>query len=366
MSVGVERLHVYVPAHRLSLADLAAARGRELDAGGVIELAVATPVEDAVTLAATAGARLLRADGVERDDVDLLVVASAHATPVAPVVHGLLALAPRCRALDVRHPGCAGASAQWAAADWVRAGGMRQRRALVLAADVVRRAVGAPDEAAQGAGAVAMLIGGEPRALVFADDAVSWMAASDDDALVRAFLALRARERPEPEGAEVVTDRLARVVYETASPAAARAAHRRLVERDWHENDRRWAQVGPDPTTAAQAAVVEQVDPGLTLAAHAGATGAASLGLALASLIEAEGRVLSGRRIGCVAVGGGAATVWTGMAAGRIATDTGVGSARRVPVTVAQYEAMARGEGTPAGFDGEFVRGPDGVYRRAA
>ncbi len=364
MSVGVERLHVYVPAHRLPLADLAAARTAAVAPHGVVEMAVAAPNEDAVTLAATAGARLLRPDGVVADDVGLLLVASAHPSPVAPIVHGLLGLGAHCRVLDVRHPGCAGAGALRTAADWIRAAPMRQRTALVVAADVVRRPLGAPDEAAQGAGAVAMLLNGEPHALLLADDAVGWTAASDDEALTQAFLILRKRERPEPEGVEVVTDRLARVAYGTPTPAAARAAHRRLVERDWHENERRWPTVAPDLATATQTAVVEQVDPTLGLAAHAGDTGAASLGLALASLLEAEGRLLSGRRVGCVAVGGGCAELWTALVAGRMATDAGVAATRRVPITVAQYEAMSRGDATPGGFAGEFIRDGDGAYRR--
>jgi 3-hydroxy-3-methylglutaryl CoA synthase len=161
-----------------------------------------------------------------------------------------------------------------------------------------------------------------------------------------------------------VTDRLARIAYGVSSPAAARAAHRLLVERDWHENERRWPAVSPDLATAVQRAVTEQVEPGLGLAGQAGDAGAASLGLALASIVEAEGRVLSGRRVGCVAVGGGSAELWTALVAGRMATDAGVASAPRVPLTVAQYEAMARGGTPPAGFAGEFVRSGDGAYRR--
>jgi hydroxymethylglutaryl-CoA synthase len=364
MSVGVERLHVYVPAHRLPLADLAAARSTQRDPHGVIEVAVAAPNEDAVTLAATAGARLLHGDGVDADAIGLLVLATSHPVCAAPVVHRLLGLDAQCRVVDVRHPGCAGATAISTAADWVRAGGMRQRRALVVAADVVRRPLGAADESAQGAGAAAILVSSEPRALLFADDGIAWTAASDDEALARAFLSLRKRERPEPEGSEVVTDRLARVAYGAPSPAAARAAHRRLVERDWHENERRWPQVEPVLDTALHGAIVEQVDPGLALLSHVGDAGSATLGLALATLIEAEGRLLSGRRIGCVGVGGGAAELWTALVSGRVATDAGVAASRRVPLTVAEYEAMARGDGVPAGFAGDFIRTGDGSYRR--
>src|SRR2546428_2917450 len=56
------------------------------------------------------------------------------------------------------------------AADWVRAGGGRPRRALVIAADIARYALGSRGEPTQGAGAVAMLVGPEPRALVLGEE----------------------------------------------------------------------------------------------------------------------------------------------------------------------------------------------------
>src|SRR3989454_11350090 len=65
MSVGIERLQVYVPQYALRLTELAAARDippEKLTAGlGVQEMAIAPPCEDVVTLAATAGARPPRA-----------------------------------------------------------------------------------------------------------------------------------------------------------------------------------------------------------------------------------------------------------------------------------------------------------------
>ncbi len=354
MSVGVERLHAYVPAHRLPLTHAASARG-------TLEVALMVPGEDTVTMAATAAARLLHADGTDPADVDLLLVATTAPAPVSPVVHGLIGLGARCRLLDVRHPWCAGTAALSTAADWVRAGGMRARRALVIAADA--RVDGTQP---LGAGAVAMLVGTEPRALVFADDAVAWTGASDDAALDGAFLALRKRERPEPEGTEVMTDRLARVVWAASSPDAARDAHRRVVERDWRENEQRWADVEPRLDEALAAATVEQVDPALMVACHAGDTGAASLGLALAALLEAEGRVLSGRRVGCFAAGGASAELFTALVSGRAGNDAGVASARRVAVTADEYAALCRRAGPPDGFAGDFVCGADGTHRRVA
>src|SRR5207247_3580227 len=83
MSVGIEGLRVYVPQYALRLTELAAARDvppEKLTAGlGVQEMAIAPPCEDVVTLAATAGARLLRAARVGPAGVGLLLVATATA-----------------------------------------------------------------------------------------------------------------------------------------------------------------------------------------------------------------------------------------------------------------------------------------------
>jgi len=80
MSVGIERLQVYVPQYALRLTDLAAARDippEKLTAGlGVQEMAIAPPCEDVVTLAATAGARLLRAADVDPEEIGMLLVAT--------------------------------------------------------------------------------------------------------------------------------------------------------------------------------------------------------------------------------------------------------------------------------------------------
>src|SRR6185436_16405662 len=63
-----------------------------------------------------------------------------------------------------------GTAALMTAADWVRASRGQVRRALVIAADIARYALGSPGEPTQGAGAVAMLIGPEPQVLFLSED----------------------------------------------------------------------------------------------------------------------------------------------------------------------------------------------------
>ena len=152
MSVGIERLGVHVPQYALRLDDLARARGvppeKYRQGLGVREMAVVPPCEDVVTLAASAGARALRAADVDPATIGMLLVATEtgvdHAKPVGIFVHDLLGIGPQCRVYELKHACYAGTAALMTAADWVRAGGRRPRRALVFAADIARYELGSP------------------------------------------------------------------------------------------------------------------------------------------------------------------------------------------------------------------------------
>src|SRR5438128_1868791 len=185
-------------------------------------MAIAPPCEDVVTLAATAGARLLRAARVDPEEIGMLLVATEtgvdHSKPVSIFVHDLLGIGRRCRVYELKHACYAGTAALMTAADWVRAGGGRARRALVIAADIARYEIGSPGEPTQGAGAVAMLVGREPRALVLSEQSGTYAGNVHDfwrpldrreaivdgkysvecylDALAGAFMAYRGLERP--------------------------------------------------------------------------------------------------------------------------------------------------------------------------
>src|SRR5439155_7002346 len=112
MSVGIEGLRVYVPQYALRLTELAAARDvppEKLTAGlGVQEMAIAPPCEDVVTLAATAGARLLRAARVAPEEIGMLLVATEAggdpSKPVSILVHDLLGIGRRGRGHELKHP----------------------------------------------------------------------------------------------------------------------------------------------------------------------------------------------------------------------------------------------------------------------
>jgi hydroxymethylglutaryl-CoA synthase len=381
MSAGIERLAVYVPQLQLALDQLADARGADPAAWassvGARTLRAAPACEDAATMAASAGLRVLRAADLNPDDVGMLLVASASASLRAGVVHELLRLGHHCRMATLGPGGHASTAALMAAADWARAARGRLRRALVIAADVVRHPAGSALEPTSGAGAVAMLVSQEPFLLQLADESGTWAAA--DDGSERAWLEavegtlamLRPLERPEPVGEEVLTDRFAHVCYQAISPARARAAHRRLVDADWRQNAHRRAAAAGDHEARLAAAVAEQVEPGLMLLERVGDAGAATPFLALASLLESDARRLGGRRVACFGFGGGCAELFSGLVPARAQTvaEAGVRAAltSATPIDVAAWDALADAEpggGRPERFAGDFVRVPDGGYHR--
>jgi hydroxymethylglutaryl-CoA synthase len=384
MSVGIERLAVYVPQYALRLTDLAAARGvpaEKMTAGlGVHEMAIPAACDDVVTLAATAGGRLLRAADVDPDAIGMLLVATEtgvdHSKPVSIFVHDLLGIGPRCRVYELKHACYAGTAALMTAADWVRASKTKARRALVIAADIARYALGSPGEPTQGAGAVALLVGPEPRALFLSEDSGVHAANVYDfwrpldrrealvdgkfsiecylDALSGAFKSYRDLERPALAAGEGLVDRLARVLYHVPFPKMASKAHRRLLELDR----------GAVTDDAFEASYAELVAPGLAGVSQIGNTYTASLYVCLASILENEGRTLAGRRIGLFSYGSGCcAEFFTGTVPAGAASlgPTGVREslARRTLIDVPTYEQLLRegeqGGTPPQGFTGDFV-----------
>lgn len=394
MSVGIERIAAYVPCYALPLRDLAAARGvpaEKLTTGlGVQEMAIAPPCEDVVTLAASAGLRCLRSAGVDPGEIGMLLVATEtgvdHAKPVGIFVHELLGIGRHCRVWELKHACYAGTAALMTAADWVRARGARRRRALVVAADIARYEPNTPGEPTQGAGAVAMLVGPEPRVLALEPDSGTYAANVYDfwrpfgrrealvdgkfsvdcylEALAGAFTQYRAAERPALAPEEALSDRLARLLYHTPFPKMAWKAHRRLVELDWRAAGGRFARVEASFDDAVAASFREQAAAGIEAVSHVGNTYTASLYLCLAGLLEREGRALGARRLGLFSYGSGCcAEFFTGTVPSGVETVADAGLAKllrdRTTIDVAQYErllgtAETGGEPPPA-FAGDFV-----------
>src|SRR5205814_360247 len=119
---------------------------------------------------------------------------------------------------------------------------------LTAGLGVQEMAIAPPGEPTQGAGAVAMLVGRAPQALVLSEQSGTYAGNVHDfwrpldrreaivdgkysvecylDALAGAFLAYRGLERPPLAAGEALSDRLGRLLYHTPFPKMAMKAHR--------------------------------------------------------------------------------------------------------------------------------------------
>ncbi|TQS26505.1 hydroxymethylglutaryl-CoA synthase family protein [Microbispora sp. KK1-11] len=171
---GIESLNVYGGVACVQVAELFAGRGLDTGRFGNLMMArraVALPFEDPVTNAVNAAAPLLERLGEEeRDSVEFLITATEsgvdYSKSVASYVHEHLGLGRHCRLLEVKQACYSATAALRLAASYVASGVSPGARALVIATDVAladERAEYA--EPATGSGAVAMLVGDDPRVL---------------------------------------------------------------------------------------------------------------------------------------------------------------------------------------------------------
>ncbi len=385
-TVGIDRLGVYVPDYVLALDDLADARGVPRDkirlGLGAIRMAVTPPWEDTVTLAANAAARVVGQGEIDPDQIGLLLLATEtavdHAKPAGIFVHDLLGIPSSCRTVELKHACYSGTAAVMLAAEWVRSAAARGRKALVLASDVARYDLHSSAEFTQGAGAVALVVGREPRLLalesasgVFAKNVYDfWRPLDRREALVDGKFSvdcyLTALEGALADywtavgvdDAEPLTSRLAALLYHAPFPKMAYKAHLRLMASEWRRTGRDPADVEGE----AERSYAAQVDRSLEAARLIGNTYTASLYLCLATLAEQEGERMAGREIGLFSYGSGCCAEFfrgrfapgCGAAAARIGLDTLLAARRRL--TVAEYERFAA-DTVPGGTPAEGVAG---------
>ena len=320
--VGIEALAAHIPRYYLDLGTLARANGvdpAKYQVGlGCRRMAVPAPDEDPVVLAAGATARLFDAYRIDPANIGLLVVGTESgvdgAKPIAAYVHRMAGLPATCRAFDVQHACYGSTAALTIAADWVAGGRSAGRKALVVAADITRYDVGSPGEPTQGAGAVALLVGPEPRVLrlerhpeaVHAEEVMDfWRPHYRDSALVDGHYSLEcylhAAEscwRRYREGTRAGFPDFDFLLFHSPFPKMARKAHRRLFDAAMRDGD--------VPAEADPAADFERrVLPSLWANAEIGNAYTASLYLSLAGLLEHRAVRCAGARIGLFSYGSG-------------------------------------------------------------
>jgi polyketide biosynthesis 3-hydroxy-3-methylglutaryl-CoA synthase-like enzyme PksG len=171
--VGIEAVGVYAGRAVLDVSVLAQARG--LDTARFQNLlmrrkSVALPVEDPVSFGVNAAKPLIaRLSAAERESIRLLIVATESGLDfgkaMSSYVQHYLGLSRHCRTFEVKHACFGGTAALQMAACFVRDGARPGAHALVVMTDVARPIPHTYAEPSQGAAAIALLVGPEPRVL---------------------------------------------------------------------------------------------------------------------------------------------------------------------------------------------------------
>jgi polyketide biosynthesis 3-hydroxy-3-methylglutaryl-CoA synthase-like enzyme PksG len=172
--VGIEALNVYGGAAQISVRALFEGRGLRADRYDNLMMrarSVALPFEDPVTNAVNACIPLIeRLDGPQRQRIELVMTATESGLDLSKSLTSYVAhhlgLGPQCRFLEVKQACYAAAAGLQLAAGYLASGLSPGAKVLLVATDVALVDASAEyAEPATGSGAVAVLVGDEPRIL---------------------------------------------------------------------------------------------------------------------------------------------------------------------------------------------------------
>lgn len=170
MNIGIDRISFFTPQHHMELSELADQHDIDINKYHIglkqFSMAVPSPEEDIVTMAANASYRVIQ--GVDPESIDMLLLATESSIDQSKsagiYVHRLLELPENCRVLEFKQA-CYGATgALQLAMSHVREN--PESKVLVIASDVARYQRDTAAEATQGGAAVAMLVSANPRMIV--------------------------------------------------------------------------------------------------------------------------------------------------------------------------------------------------------
>lgn len=366
-SVGIDALAFAGPAGFVEMTDLAEARdvdpGKYLQGLGQRRMAIASPCEDTVTMAADAATRALQGFDIDPAEIGTLIVGTEtgvdHSKPVAVYVHELLGLDQRCRTFETKHA-CYGAMAGLTASmDWIGSGRARGRKALVIASDIARYGLKTAGEPTQGAGAVAMVIAEHPRLLAIDPQRIgdytrqvmdfwrplySKYAFADGHYSIQCYLDALAGARVDAVGEEAdLLAGLGACLYHVPFVKMAFKAHQRHLEMEYggplsKDHTEAWRMLTDSYQRLAA--------PWLGLNAEIGNIYTGSLFLALIDLLRQAAEGLAGREISLFSYGSGCgATYCIGRiddraAHWREALDPAEQLAARRRLSIEEYEGL--------------------------
>lgn len=171
LKVGIDTLSFYTSQYALDLARLADVRGINPDKYfiglGQRHMAVPSPDEDIVTMAATAATSAIR--DIDLNSIELLLFATESGIDQSKAagiyVHDLIGLSERCRVVELKQACYSATVALQLALSFIRQ--HPDKKVLLIASDIARYGLNTTGESSQGCGAVAMILSANPRMVAF-------------------------------------------------------------------------------------------------------------------------------------------------------------------------------------------------------
>ncbi|MDZ4660263.1 MAG: hydroxymethylglutaryl-CoA synthase [Pseudomonadota bacterium] len=374
MKVGLEAIAFDIPKFYVDMTELA--HYRSIDPAkftkglGQLEMSVASPCEDTVTLAAGAAIKLMHGFNIDKESIGLCVVGTEtpidQSKPIASHIHEILGLPKNCRVFETKHA-CYGATAALAmATDWILSGRAQGKKAIIIASDIARYGLKTAGEPTQGAGAVAMLISDNPKLLELETNYVGnyseqvmdfWRptyskeAFADGHFSIQCYLTALAgsydayREsftKQHADAPEMLASRFAACLYHVPFVKMANKAHHKLIEHETktkiEKDDPRMNDVIKDFN--------ERVAGNLNLNARIGNVYTGSLYLSLFNFLEQNSAKNVGRAISLFSYGSGCTSEFFSgivqpgaeLALQKVSSQSALNSRIRIPVD--HYEKM--------------------------
>ncbi|VVC76545.1 Hydroxymethylglutaryl-CoA synthase [Aquicella siphonis] len=311
VTVGIDTLAIYTSRYAFELAELARARGTDVEKYhtglGQYVMSVSPPGEDIVTMGANAARQALQ--GVEINDIALFLFATESGIDQSKAaglfVHGLLGLPSRCRVVELKQACYSGTAAIQLGLSFLR--DHPEKKVLVVASDIARYGLATSGESSQGSAAVALVLSADPRVLavepeygVAAENVMDfWRPNYLHEALVdgkyssKLYLVMleKSWQHYQSESRREFSDH-AYFCYHTPVPRLVEKAHQHLLKINHQQNL---------PVEDTQ----RQIQYALEYGRKTGNSYSASLYLGLASLLDHAEEDLGGKRIGFYSYGSG-------------------------------------------------------------
>lgn len=178
MSVGIDKIGVFIPKYFLDIRDLAKARNVEEEKytlGLMHDKMAINPIsQDIVSMGANASMKILNDE--DRNSISLLIIATEssndNSKAASTYIHNLLNLNPYCRTVEIKQACYSATAGILLARDYIKLN--KGKKALVIASDIAKYEKNSLAESTQGAGSIAILISENPKIAEIEDNSVSF------------------------------------------------------------------------------------------------------------------------------------------------------------------------------------------------